>query len=129
MKQDGLRVFAGRPGSGGRLRFGVSVWSPSGQNISVFGVAAGKGAGQGTGWVFEETADAPDPADRCRLSIDRDSAGALRVVADPAAACQSHGGVNAAIGTLLFPSSALEGPVNAELDDAEAFQKAGHCAR
>jgi hypothetical protein len=106
-------VIAGREATGGNLAFGLSALSPAGQNISLFGVAARRGTGTS--------------AERCRLDIMRVADRALRVVADADATCQSHGGVNAEIGTVLFPPAAYEGIVMTELDDPEAFQKAGRC--
>ena len=123
LNQGGAKVFAGREATGGSLAFGLSVWSPAGQNISLFGVAARRG----TGWQYTENMKASTSAERCRLDIMRVADGALRVVADPDATCQSHGGVNAEIGTVLFPPAAYEGIVTTELDDPEAFQKAGKC--
>jgi len=123
LSQGGAKVFAGREATGGSLAFGLSVWSPAGQNISLFGVAARRGAG----WQYTENMQASTSAERCRLDIMRGADGALRVVADPGATCQSHGGVNAEIGTVLFPLTAYEGIVTTELDDPEAFQKAGRC--
>jgi hypothetical protein len=119
----GAKIFAGREEANGSLSFGISVWSPGGQNISVFGVAARKGHG----WQYTEDPNAPAAADRCQLDIVRGSGGTLRIAANPNATCQSHGGVNAAIGTIQFPRTAYEGPVTTELNDPESFQKAGKC--
>jgi hypothetical protein len=105
------------------LKFGISVWSPAGQNISVFGVAAR----HGTGWQYTDSLQASTAAERCRLDIMRGADRALRVAADPDATCQNYGGVNAEIGTVQFPPTAYEGAVTTELDDPEAFQKAGKC--
>jgi hypothetical protein len=124
LKQDGLKVFAGREESDGNLLFGLSVWSPAGQNISLFGTAHR----EGQGWQFVEDPQAATAELRCRLDIVRGGDDSLHVKADPDANCQSHGGVNAEIGTVQFPSSAYEGAVTTELDDPEAFQKAGKCA-
>ena len=123
LNQDGAKVFAGKTEANGSLAFGISVWSPAGQNISVFGIAARTG----DAWRYTEDLSAGTAAERCRLDIERDTDGILRVTADPNATCQSHGGVNAEIGTVQFPSTAYEGPVTTELDDPEAFQKAGKC--
>jgi hypothetical protein len=124
LKQDGLKIFAGTPNDDGSLRFGLSVWSPSGQNISVFGTAQR----HGREWQYVENLQATTAAQRCRLEIERGMDGSLRVQADPTATCQSHGGVNAEIGKVQFPSAAYEGAVTTELDDPEAFQKAGRCS-
>jgi hypothetical protein len=125
LNQEGAKVFAGREATDGSLAFGLSVWSPAGQNISVFGTAARRGSG----WQYTENLQASTAAERCRLDIMRVADRTLRVVADPDATCQSYGGVNAEIGTVIFPPSAYEGIVTTELDDPEAFQKAGRCGR
>src|SRR5271155_817088 len=39
LNDGGAKVFAGRKEANGSLAFGISVWSPAGQNISVFGIA------------------------------------------------------------------------------------------
>lgn len=122
LDQGGAKVFAGRAGDAS-LAFGLSVWSPSGQNISLFGIALPHGGG----WQYTDNLKAATIAERCRLDILRGADGTLRVTADPSATCQSHGGVNAEIGTLEFPRTAYEGPVTTELDDPESFQKAGKC--
>ena len=123
LNQGGAKVFAGKTEANGSLAFGISVWSPAGQNISVFGIAARTG----NAWRYTEDLGAATAAERCRLDIERNTDGRLRVTADPNATCQSHGGVNAEIGTVQFPSTAYEGTVTSELDDPEAFQKAGKC--
>jgi hypothetical protein len=124
LRQNGLKIFAGRPEANGTLTFGLSVWSPAGQNISVFGTAHR----YGHTWQYVDNVQAATAAQRCRLEIERGADGSLRAEADPAATCQRHGGVNAEIGTALFPSAAYEGVVTTELDDPEAFQHAGRCA-
>ncbi len=113
-------ILAGRTAADGDLKFGVSVWSHEGQNISVFGIAGKTGGG----WRFTEDPTAATPAQRCRLDISRDPDGTAHVASAPDATCQSHGGVGASIGTLQFPRSAYAGPVTTELNDPEAFQKA-----
>jgi hypothetical protein len=123
LKNGGAKIFAGKTTADGDLKFGVSVWSPAGQNISVFGTA-GKVA---RGWRFTEDLGAGSAAERCRLDIARGADGTLRVTADPDATCQSHGGVNAEIGAIQFPRTTYEGPVTTELDNPEAFQKAQKC--
>jgi hypothetical protein len=119
----GAKVFAGRKAADGSLTFGISVWSPDGQNISVFGVAVR----HGTGWQYTDSLQASTAAERCRLDIRRSPGRALRVVAAPDATCESYGGVGAEIGTVRFPPTAYEGAVTTELDGPEAFQKAGKC--
>jgi hypothetical protein len=121
----GAKIFAGKTMADGSLKFGVSVWSSTGQNISVFGTAARVGSG----WRFTEDLRGDTPAERCRLDIARGADGALRVTADPDANCQARGGVNAAIGAIEFPRTTYEGPVTTELDNPEAFQKAVKCGR
>jgi hypothetical protein len=121
----GTKIFAGKTMANGNLRFGISVWSPTGQNISVFGTAARVARG----WRFSEDLRAHTRAERCQLDIIRGANGTLRVVADPDATCQAHGGVNAAIGTIQFPRTTYEGPVTTELENPEAFQKAIKCVR
>jgi hypothetical protein len=123
LRQEGLKIFAGRPNPDGSLLFGISVWSSSGQNISVFGTAQRLGRK----WQYVDNLQATITAQRCRLEIERGTDGSLRVSTDPTATCQSHGGVNAEIGTVLFPNTAYEGAVTTELDSPEAFQKAGRC--
>ena len=123
LRQNGLKIFAGRPEPDGTLTFGLSVWSPRGQNISVFGTAHR----HGHTWQYVDNLEAATAAQRCRLDIERATDGSLRAEADPAATCQRHGGVNAEIGTVLFPSAAYEGMVTTELDNPEAFQRAGRC--
>jgi hypothetical protein len=142
ISHDGAKIFAGRVEPNGSLLFGVSVWSPEGQNISVFGVAArqkhsyaaGSQTHNRTGlpatpaeWQYTETLHAAAPADRCRLDIEHPPDGTLRISADPHATCQSHGGVNTEIGNFQFPRTAYEGPVTTELNDPESFQRAGKC--
>jgi hypothetical protein len=124
LREEGLKIFAGRPNSDGSLLFGLSVWSPSGQNISVFGTAQRLGRE----WQYIDNLQEVTAAQRCRLEIRRGMDGSLSVSTDPTATCQSHGGVNAEIGTVQFPNTAYEGAVTTELDGPEAFQKAGRCA-
>jgi hypothetical protein len=121
--QGGAKIFAGRALASGDLAFGLSVWSRAGQNISVLGIATRRGRT----WRYTENLKANAVAERCQLDIERYSDGRLLVMADLKATCQNHGGVNATIGTVRFPSRAFEGPVTTELDDAEAFQRAGRC--
>jgi hypothetical protein len=123
LNQGGAKVFAGRQEANGNLTFGISVWSPAGHNISVFGVATRRGRQ----WEYTEDLQAATAAERCQLNIVHGSDGTLRVAADPNATCQSHGGVNAEIGVVQFPRTAYEGAVTTELDDPEAFQRAGKC--
>jgi hypothetical protein len=123
LNHDGAKVFAGRQEANGNLTFGISVWSPAGQNISVFGVAIPRGSE----WRYTEDLQAATAAERCQLDIVHGSDGTLRVAADPNATCQNHGGVNAEIGVVQFPRTAYEGAVSSELDDPEAFQRAGKC--
>lgn len=125
LNRSGAKVFAGKTVGNDSLAFGLSVWSPAGHNISVFGTAARRGRA----WRYTEDMRAGTAAERCRLDIERQADGGLRVAADPNATCQSHGGVSVEIGTLQFPRASYEGPVTTELDDPEAFQKAGRCAR
>jgi hypothetical protein len=120
---DGSQVFAGREEPNGNLLFGISVWSPEGHNISIYGTAIR----QGKNWQYSEDMQAESPADRCRLTIVPAADGALSVIADPQATCRSHGGVNTDVGTVRFPRSSYEGAVDKELDDPEAFQRAGKC--
>jgi hypothetical protein len=123
LNQNGVKVLAGREEADGSLAFGLSVWSSAGHNISVFGIAARRGAG----WQYTNNLQASTVAERCQLDIVRVADHAFRVVADPGATCQSCGGANAEIGTVQFPPTAYEGTVTTELDDPEAFQKAGRC--
>lgn len=123
LNHEGAKIFAGREETDGSLTFGVSVWSPDGQNISVFGLAGRRGRG----WQYAENLHAATAADRCQLDIVHGSDGTLRVTASPNATCESHGGVNAEIAPILFPRTAYEGPVTTELNDPESFQKAGKC--
>jgi hypothetical protein len=123
LNHEGAKIFAGREEANGSLTFGISVWSPDGQNISVFGVATRRGHA----WQYAENLHAATAADRCQLDIVHGSDGTLRIAARPNATCQSDGGVNAEIGTILFPRTAYEGPVTTELNDPESFQKAGKC--
>lgn len=122
-QRDGAKVFAGREAADGSLTFGISLWSPAGQNISVFGVAVPHGAG----WRYTDNLQASTAADRCRLDIMLGADRALQVVADPSATCQSYGGVNTEIGTVRFPPAAYDGTVTTELDGPEAFQRARKC--
>lgn len=124
MNRSGAQIFAGQHTANRKLKFGVSVWSPAGQNISVFGIASR----HGRGWRYTENLGATTAAERCKLDIVRGRDGALIIAADQTATCQSQGGVNAEIGTVRFPPDAYEGPVKTELDDPEAFQRAGKCA-
>ena len=116
LNQAGTKIFAGNQTVNGDLTFGISLWSTNGHNISIFGLAHR----DRNKWVY-----ADDKA--CRLTIARGPGGGLRVRADRKADCRSHGGVGTEIGHVRFPGSSLEGQVTVELDDAEAFQKAGRC--
>src|SRR5271154_2668556 len=59
LNHEGAKIFAGREEANGSLSFGISVWSPDGQNISVFGVAGRRGLG----WQYTEDLNAPAAAD------------------------------------------------------------------
>ena len=122
-ENDGAAVFAGQNEPDGNLKFGLSVWSPAGQNISVFGIATRRG----DRWQYTDNLHASTASKRCRIDIERHVDGTLRISADPHAACQSRGGVNAEIGIIQFPPAAYEGTVTTELNDPEAFQRAGKC--
>jgi hypothetical protein len=102
----------------GQLRFGVSVWSPEGSNISVFGVADAVPGG----WRYV------DPAERCTVDISPDQHGGYAVRTDATADCHTYGGHGSRIGSQHFTTAQNEGPVTTELRDAEAFQHAGRCA-
>jgi hypothetical protein len=119
------KIFAGKTTANGNLVFGVSVWSPSGNNISLFGTALKSDHG----WLYTDNLTAVTARERCRLSIVRDDDGTLHVAANHDATCERHGGANTNIGTLTFPGTAYEGTVTNELDDPEMFQRAGKCAR
>jgi len=125
LNQGGAKIFAGKTTANGDLTFGISVWSPRGNNISVFGTALKSDRG----WLYTDNLTAVTATERCQLSIVRDDDGALHVVADQDASCQTHGGANMNIGTITFPRTAYEGTVANELDDPEMFQRAGKCAR
>jgi hypothetical protein len=125
LNQGGAKIFAGKTTANGDLVFGVSVWSPRGNNISVFGTALKSDRG----WLYTDNLAAVTATERCRLSIVRDDDGTLHVAADQDATCQMHGGANTNIGTVTFPRTAYEGTVTNELDDPEMFQRAGKCAR
>jgi hypothetical protein len=125
LHRGGAKIFAGKTTANGNLKFGVSVWSPRGNNISVFGTALKSDRG----WLYTNNLTAVTVTERCRLSIVRDDDGALHVVADQDATCQGRGGANMNIGTVTFPRTAYEGTVTNELDDPEMFQRAGKCAR
>lgn len=123
LDQHGAKIFAGKELADGSLVFGLSVWSPAGHNLSLFGTAAQ----HGRGWQYVDDQQAEAATERCRLEITPLSNRALRVESDQTATCQSHGGANTEVGTLLFPSSSYEGTVTTQLDGPEAFQKAGNC--
>jgi len=106
------------------LKFGLSIWSDNGHNVTVFGVAVR----HGEGWEYTDKLDASSAVDRCRLSISPGGGSTLRISTDSAATCASRGGENIEIGTVTFPAEAYEGTVTQQLDDAESFQKAGKCA-
>jgi hypothetical protein len=114
----GAQVLAVAMTLTGKLRFGVSVWSPEGSNISLLG-AADPAPG---GWRYVEKDG------HCAIDFARRADGGFTVRADAVADCRAHGGQGARIGTLHFTPAQDEGPVTTELDDAEAFQHAGHCA-
>jgi hypothetical protein len=113
----GARILAVAPAPDGALRFGLSVWTPQGRNLSVFGVA--QAAGQG--WRYEDGA-------ACRLGFIALPAGGLTIAADPGADCADHGPPGTGLGTIRFPHALYEGRVTDQLRDAEAFQHAGSCA-
>jgi hypothetical protein len=114
----GAQVLAVAMDPAGKLRFGVSVWSPEGSNISLLG-AADPAPG---GWRYVEKNG------HCEIDFARSADDGFTVRADADADCRAHGGQGARIGTLHFSPAQDEGPVTTELDDAEAFQHAGHCA-
>jgi hypothetical protein len=114
----GAQVLAVATTGEGKLRFGVSVWTPEGNNISVFGVADPVPSG----WRYAETNG------RCIINFARNADGGFTVQPDGTADCHMHAGQGARIGTLHFSASEKEGPVTTELNDPEAFQHAGHCA-
>jgi hypothetical protein len=114
----GAQVLAVAMAPGGRLRFGVSVWSPEGSNISLLGDADPVPGG----WRYVEKNG------RCMIDFTRSADDGFTIRADVNADCRAHGGQGARIGTLHFTPAQVEGPVTTELDDAEAFQHAGHCA-
>jgi hypothetical protein len=115
----GTRVVALAPAEAGALRFGLSLWLPNGQNVSVFGIAI-KIAG---GWRYD---DGP-PGGGCRLTFTINGAGGVHVVGDTSRNCANMGGQGAAVTTADFPAASRESAVTHELDDPEAFQHAGHC--
>lgn len=119
-----IEVFAGKPASGGGLEFGFSRWHGE-RHIGVFGTAAR----YGQQWRYQDNINAGTARERCRLDIVPSADGALRVVADPDATCQSQGGQGAVIGTVRFPPTAYEGPVTNELDADQDFDNAGRCWR
>jgi hypothetical protein len=114
----GARVLAVATIPDGRLRFGLSVWSQEGSNISVFG-GADRAPG---GWRYMEKNGG------CEIGLIRGADGGFTIRTDPVADCRTHGGYGARIGTLHFTAAEDEGPVTTQLDDAEAFQHAGRCA-
>jgi hypothetical protein len=114
----GARVLAVITTPDGRLRFGLSMWSPERSNISVFGVADPAPGG----WRYTEKNG------HCSIDLARGSDGGFTIRTHPAADCRAHGGYGARIGTLHFTAAEDEGPVTTQLDDAEAFQHAGRCA-
>ncbi len=116
--KSGAQVLAVKTTPSGQLRFGLSEWSPTGQNISVFGVA---GAVPG-GWRYQETGRRA-----CRIDFAAYAAGGFAARSAPPLDCRAHGGFGTFIGAVEFPRSADEGPVTSELDDEEAFQHAGRC--
>jgi hypothetical protein len=120
----GAQIFAGKVLADRNLKFGLSIWSANGHNVTVFGVAVRRGEG----WEYTDNLDASAATGRCRLSISPGSGSTLRITTDSAATCANRGGENAEIGTVLFPAAAYEGSVTTQLDDAESFQKAGKCA-
>ena len=113
----GAQVLAVAMAPAGGLRFGVSVWSPEGSNISLFGAAEPAPGG----WRYAEDG-------RCVIDFTRSADGGFTIRADANADCSAYGGQGARIVTLHFTPAQDEGPVTTELDDAEAFQHAGHCA-
>jgi hypothetical protein len=113
----GARILAAAPGPAGALRFGVSLWSPQGQNFSLFGTASPAGAG----WLY-----APDAGCRARITLTPDHG--VSVAVDAGADCREQGGAGMRVGTLAFPRRSYEGPVTDQLANAEAFQHAGRCA-
>jgi hypothetical protein len=115
---DGARILAIEPVPNGGLRFGLSIWSPAGSNISLFGVA---GPVPG-GWRYAEVDGG------CSVDLARMADGGFRIRADPPADCHAHGGQNARIGSVDFTPAQKEGPVVTQLDNPEAFQHAGRCA-
>jgi hypothetical protein len=120
----GAQIFAGKVLADRNLKFGLSIWSDNGHNVTVFGVAVR----HGEGWEYTDNLDASSAADRCRLSNSAGAESTLRIAADSAAPCANRGGENTEVGTVLFPAAAYEGSVTTQLDDAESFQKAGKCA-
>jgi hypothetical protein len=114
----GAKILAIEPVPDGKLRFGLSIWSPEGNNISLFGVADPVTGG----WRYAEAGGG------CSVDLTRMADGGFRVRADPQADCHEQGGQNATIGSVDFTPAQNEGPVATELDNPEAFQHAGRCA-
>jgi hypothetical protein len=121
----GLEVFAAKQRRGGDLAFGISIWLKTGQHIGVFGTAV-RQAGH---WIFSDSMNAKDIADRCRIRIDLLPDGTAHLATDASASCQSSGGYGTEIGSIGFSRSDREGAVTFELNDSETFfNKAGKCS-
>jgi hypothetical protein len=118
------KILAARVIRDGSLRFGISIWDYRGFNVGVFGLAKRRGGG----WEYAHALNAADAGERCRLTIAIRSGGEIRVDADPGAPCRNMGGYGTNIGSVTFYPRMREGPVTSQLQDAEAFQRAGRCA-
>jgi hypothetical protein len=105
------------------MQFGLSIWRGE-RHFGVFGFAT-PNIGH---WIYTNNLLSLLPGDRCRLDIELEKAGGVRIVADPVVNCEYDGGQGTTFDTLVIPSQAYEGPVTSELDDIETFfNKAGKC--
>jgi hypothetical protein len=119
----GGKVFAAEKMGDGNLKFGLSLWSPEGNNIAEFGIASTSQSG----WVYTKNMTASSPEARCQISINSNKNGIV-VTANPTANCESDGGTNTAIESVSFPTSSYESPVTSQLDDfGTFFNHAGNC--
>ena len=108
----GLQVFDYRVQGNGDLEFNFEDWTTEAQRFGADGVARKRGAV----WVYESDLGAPDPADRCRITIALPKDGSAILRGDKTDQCRQKGGSGTGLTFLRFPSRVREGPVPAHLD-------------
>ena len=76
---------------GGSLQFGMSSWTPEGDNFSVSGRASRDGAS----FRYEDGMRSPNESERCKVTIRRTADGGYQVATAPDGRCETNGGMRA----------------------------------